>query len=362
MLIEIGKDIVESAKRKEETALRTLNYLGMAYRNKKHIVYAEQPLLSEVINIKELLPETRNVFLYIQGKLTTVIFPLRDFLKFRTKLMLTGRSERLPDLLLMNLNDFKEFELYEEAHLLSENIFDCKFYKQIGIHYLNNNNINEVSINLFPLQGGGATSCKVYREEAEMKQHYCLAILDSDKGFPGCKKKKDTTYDKVDKVDESLHPINCKCACLKYTREIENMIPSVYLKRKYHDKDLIKANVDLSYIDLKSGLLPKLLWYNEAITYYKKLFSNVPAVLAEINRFEVLRTTKNNREVYCKDVKDQIIINGLGDKTLELFLDDNPDDSISKMLPDNNNQHRDWELIGRLIVQWCCAPIIVSTI
>lgn len=362
MLIEIGKDIVESAKRKEETALRTLNYLGMAYRNRKHIVYAEQPLLTELINLKDLLPETRSVFLYIKGKMSTVILPLRDFLNFRTKLMLTGRSERLPDLLLMNLNDFKDFELYEEAHLLSENIFDCKFYKQIGLHYLINNKINEVSINLFPLQGGGATSCKVYKEEAESKQHYCLAILDSDKGFPSCKKKKDTTYDKVNKVDENMHPVNCKCECLKYSREVENLIPSAYLKRKYNDKDLIKAKIDLSYIDLKSGLLPKILWFNEAISYYKKLFSNVPAVLAEINRYEALKTTKKNKDDYCKDVKDQSIINGLGDKIIELFLDENPDNSISLMLPDNNNQHRDWEIMGRLIVQWCCAPIIVSTI
>lgn len=361
MLIEIGKDIVEAAQRGDEEALRILYYLGMAFRNKKHVVFSEPLLLKAILNIKLLPVESRNVFVYILGKYTTMIKPLLDELQFRTKLMLKGRSEKRTDMLLMNLNDFRDFELYEETHLLAENIFDCRFYHQIGLYYIRDKRLNDVTLCSFLLQGGGAASCRVYREEANIKQHFCLAIMDSDKGYPKCNKVADTTYGKVKKEENSLKPLNCMCEKLQYTREVENLIPSSYLKKKYSNMDLIKTGVDLSYIDMKHGLEPKLLWYSDAIDYYRKLFASVPAVVSSINTYEQIKNGKK-KDDYCAQVKGQIIINGLGDKVTELFLDDNPRNSISQMEPNSGNQRKDWARIGRLVAQWCCAPIIVSTL
>ena len=254
MLIEIGKDIVEAAQKEDEEAMRILNYLGMAFRNKKHIVFSNPPLLQAIIKIDKLPIETKNVFVYILGKYSTVIRPLLDELQFCTKLMLTGKSERRSDIILMNLNDFKDFELYEETHLLAENIFDCKFYHQIGLHYIKENQLREVSSCLFSLQGGGAASCRVYREEANRKQHFCIALMDSDKGYPKCTKVADTTYGKVKWEDDTLRPTNCICEKLQYTREVENLIPVPYIRKKYQHTDLIKTGVDLSYIDMNKVL------------------------------------------------------------------------------------------------------------
>lgn len=361
MLIEIGKDIIEAAKKENKDALRTLNYLGMAFRNKKHIVFSEPAQLKEVRNINLLPLDTRNVFTYILSKYTTVIRPLLSLLQFRAKLVLTGKSQRLPNLLLMNLNDFKNFELYEETHLLCENIFDCKFYRQIGLHYLMDNNFKEVNLCLFPLQGGGAASCRVFREEASLKQHFCLALMDSDKGYPKCKKETDTTFGKVKKEADTLKPLNCFCERLQYTREIENLIPDTYIRIKYHDSELVKANVDMSYIDIKNGLSPKLLWFSEAIEYYRKLFANVPNIVSSINKFDQTRQNLK-KEDYYHNVNNQTIIKGLGEKVTEDFLDDNPDNKISEMRPTTENQRKDWSRMGSLVAQWCCAPIIVSTL
>lgn len=361
MLIEIGKDIVEAAQRGDEEALRILNYLGMAFRNKKHIVFSEPIILKDILKIKDLPLETLNVFVYILGKYTTVIKPLLDELQFRVKLMLSGRSEKLTDMLLINLNSFRNIELYEETHLLAENLFDCKFYHQIGLHYIQEKRLKEVSLSSFLLQGGGAASCRVYREEAYLKQHFCLAIMDSDKGYPKCNKVLDTTYGKVKKEENSLNPLNCMCEKLNYTREVENLIPYSYLRTKYSNMELIKTGVDLSYIDIKQGLEPKLLWFSDAVDYYRKLFSAVPAVLSSINTYELIKRGKK-KDDYCAQVKGKVIINGLGDKVTELFLDDNPGNSISRMVPTSDNQRKDWARIGRLVAQWCCAPIIVSTL
>ena len=68
------------------------------------------------------------------------------------------------------------------------------------------------------------------------------------------------------------------------------------------------------------------------------------------------------KDDYCAQVKGQVIIKGIGDKVTETFFDDNPGDSISLMNPSSENQRKDWTRIGRLVAQWCCAPIVVSTL
>ena len=361
MLIEIGKDIVEAAQKGNKDALRILNYLGMAFRNKKHIIFAEPAILKAVISIESLSLDTKSVFIYILSKYTTIIKPLLNQLQFRAKLMLTGRSEKHPNLILMNLNDFPDFELYEETHLLCENIFDCKFYRQIGLHYLRENNFKDVTLCLYPLQGGGAASCRVYREEVILKHHFCLALMDSDKGYPKCKKEAETTFGKVKKESDTLKPLNCLCERLQYTREIENLIPDTYIKRKYRDKELVKANVDMAYIDIKNGLSAKLLWFSEAVDYYRRLFASVPTIVSSIDKYEKKKNVLK-KEDYYHDVNEHFLIKGLGEKVTEAFLDDNPDDKISKMSPTSENQRKDWSRMGMLVAQWCCAPIIVSTL
>lgn len=361
MLIEIGKDIVEAAQKGNIEALRILNYLGIAFRNQKHIVFSEPTLLKEILKIKDLPLDTRNVFVCILGKYATVIKPLLDELQFRAKLTLSGRSEKLTDMLLINLNNYRDIELYEETHLLAENLFDCKFYHQIGLHYIRDNRLKEITLCSFLLQGGGAASCRVYKEEANNKQHFCLAVMDSDRGYPKCTKVADTTYWKVKKEEVSLKPITCYCDKLQYSREVENLIPTTYLRKKYSNMDLIKAEVDMSYIDIKNGLEAKLLWFSDAIEYYRKLFASDSAVISSINNCEQLKNGKK-KDDYCVLVKGQVLISGLGDKVTESFLDDNPGDSISQMSPISDNQRKDWKKIGRLVAQWCCAPIIVSTI
>lgn len=151
------------------------------------------------------------------------------------------------------------------------------------------------------------------------------------------------------------------CERLQYTREIENLIPDTYIRRKYHDKELVKANVDMAYIDIKNGLSAKLLWFSEAIDYYRKLFAGNPAIVSSIDNYE---QTKHGlkKEDYYHNVKEQFIIKGLGEKVTEDFLDDNPDDNISMMSPTSEGQRKDWSGMGMLVAQWCCAPIIVSTL
>lgn len=361
MLIEIGKDIVEAAEKKDAFACQVLEYLGMAYRNCKHIVFADKLLMAKIISLNTLSDDAKNVFKNIQSVLVTEIFPMRDHLQFWVKLFLSGNSERQDHIVLMNLNDYKTIELYEESHLLAENIFDCKFYEQMGLYYLRENNLQWADISLFFLQGGGTPTCRVYHDEIIRKQHFCLAILDSDKPYPKSSKEGET-YKLVKKEDsKAAKPCNCMFEQLKYVREIENLIPSSYLSRKYLHEFVVKKKVDLCFFDLKDGLMPKVLWNQEAVDYYKQLFAADSTIISEINRFMELKTGKN-KEDYCSLIKDEkAIVSGLRDKIMENFLDDSPDDNISNMTPDPNGQRKEWNRIGKLVALWGCAPRYKAT-
>ncbi len=356
MLIEIGKDIVDRSDKGDVFAIQILEYLGMAYQNCKHIVFADKHLVVRIVNSKVLSDKIKNVYRKIQSVLATEIFPVRDYLNYWIKLLFSGTSERQNHIVLMNVRDFVNFEFYEESHLLAENIYDCKFYEQIGKYYLRENNLKWIDICFFMLQGGGSPTCRVYHEEIIKKQHLCLAILDSDKRYPKSTRE-GGTYKLVKKEDvKAAKPCNCMFEQLKFVREIENLIPKCYLCKRYANEEVIKKKIDLSFFDLKDGLMPKTLWYAEAIEYYKKIFSGDAEVLTNISIYEAKKRGLKKEE-FCSQIKnDKPLVPGLKDKVMECFLDDNPNDAISSLTPDTGNQRNEWNRIGKLIAIWGCAP------
>ena len=89
-----------------------------------------------------------------------------------------------------NLDNQKSFELAD---------FCIEFYKR-------QKSIKCETL-FYPLQGGGDPIDKVYDLEVHIKQHFCIAITDSDKLYPNASVGQ--TASKILRVDRKTTPFNC---------------------------------------------------------------------------------------------------------------------------------------------------------
>ena len=120
MLIEFCKDIAEDACNAKPRALQVLDYLLMAHRLGKHLIFFPHEVVSILVN-SELNASIRRECISI-GKQTSTIGALSH--RISIKLVVT-QNEYTPEenQKIIQFNPYRNnsFELYEETHLLTEN-------------------------------------------------------------------------------------------------------------------------------------------------------------------------------------------------------------------------------------------------
>lgn len=355
MLIELCNDIAKDACDGKQEAIRTLYYLVMAYRLGKHLVFLPHDAV-DTIQRSELPNELRQIFVAI-GKQTSSIGTF--CMSVSVKIVVTKEAYTpSANQKVIVFNPFENdcsFEIYEETHLLTENLQDAEFYKALVSYYKRKHNLNSISECFFPLQGGGDTIKKVMEKEIELGQHLCLAIVDSDKKYDTCKK--GDTYKKLNGIIRKICPRYCSMYCIEFVREIENLIPYYLICKcsQYKGNRLVKEDFDfdMSFYDMKDGISTKHLDDEHFVSYWRGVLAVHHNEFSKIIKKEVKGKKKKKNK---KKKNDEVVLPGFGSSLLEVIMRS----SNCELMRINKDcltvsQQKEWENIGKIVFDWCCA-------
>lgn len=369
MYIIVEKDIVERAINDRDVSynpyLTVLRAMTMAIVKSHHIVDVpclndeENEMadrLSEVMSKREVsilrsfyLSTDRNE----RHKLTETVITVA-VLTTQESFSIRGKK-----VLVINPDVHGKFNFFSETILLTENLVDSRFYNHLFRYYKKKVGIRDCISSYYPVMGGGATTCKALEYEATEKKHFCLAIVDSDKRWPGGEN--GSTAENVMKVIEEYEPINCKAYVMYGVREIENLIPFHILKDHEcykQEYDLLLDNThDAEHFDIKKGINVSDMFDNNERNYWAALFPNHNFGIA--NQLCQQYPDKKNYQQEARRLsrQDAVIVDiSWGSKVLEDIVSKNSHklDGIKEEQL-TGAQKREWFKIGKEIFNWTCS-------
>ena len=361
MLIEIGKDIVEKAEKGDEVSLEILQQLAIAYKYGKHLIFIPIPLLIRICSIPYLDKNVISIYKRIKEK-ASKLGALKQAIGYSAIIITIDPNNQ--NQLWIHPMRHCTIELYEETHLLVENLQDADFFRYVAKYYQDNHKLGKCPICFFPLQGGGTTIKDVYAKEMDLKQHFCLAIMDSDKKYPN--DQYGQTSEGLIQIHENEEPFNCNYYRMEKVCEIENLLPLPIVQAYSNNskKTIFQLNpqVKLSFFDMKKGFMCCNIKNEFMYDYWKKIFIGHENLRNELEKcYQECLTThqyKVAKDTQKTCTKSPDLIDGFGSDLLKDILSDGTSIGKLKKIKDHqltDEQREEWESIGKLIFEWCCA-------
>lgn len=372
MYIEISRELVTYAERGNRYAIEMLVRLSLAIKYGKHIVFAGIKLLDRIINLPSLDTHEKVQYRRIRNNYS-VIGSICRKLDFKAVVLMRGYNCRTHHRILINATMAERLEVYEECHLLTENLIDGEFFEFLVKEYVKRLGTT-THICYMPQMGGGNTIAKVYKMEIDRGQHFCVAILDSDKKFPSagngdtCKALQKEDKDKYlgENGNDGQHAFNCSYYVMKELRELENLIPLDVLKTMSNVKNqpLMQMSFDMSYHDMKEGLLAAKINSGAYQTYLDSVFASYVALVSDIDFYAQYRqqccSCKEEYEKACGRIK---LVDGLGSKIMDQVLTSaKPALAANTFAHMSPSQQNEWLKIGKKVFEWSCCLNMAAAI
>ncbi len=372
MYIEISRELVTSAERGNRYAIEMLVRLSLAIKYGKHIIFAGLKLLDRIIKLTSLETHEKAQYKRIRNNYA-VIGAICRKLDFKAVVLMRGDNCRTHHRILINAAKAEKLEVYEECHLLTENLTDGEFFEYIVIEYVKRLGTT-THICYMPQMGGGNTIAKVYKMEIDRGQHFCLSILDSDKKFPTesygdtCKALRAEDKDKYlgDAGSDGQYAFNCSYYVMEELRELENLIPIDVLKTMDNVKNnnLLQMNFDMSYHDMKDGLLAAKIKTGAYLSYLNTVFAFNPALVEDIDFYAQYRqhccSCKEEFEKACGRIR---LVEGLGSKIMDQVLSSaKPALATTQLAQMSPSQQNEWLKIGKKVFEWSCCLNMAAAI
>jgi hypothetical protein len=234
MLLRIDNSILANQNINDlsNEVLTTLELLALARREGKHAVIGERETLKQLSECTQLSKLTREVYFKLYN----------DFTKFRTYISsVTQYIEIVSPCIEPNLFSsnnkiiirispkfIQDSESLQKTLLLCENINDCELYEFIAktCRLWRNENFY---LSCERRGGGGNTISNEYVNVQNNSKRLCLCIVDSDRIAP--EGKLGLTASKI-KAESNPNCIRTNLFILDI-RELENLIPNVFLEKIY---------------------------------------------------------------------------------------------------------------------------------
>ena len=371
MYIEISRELVTSAERGNHYAIEMLVRLSLAIKYGKHIVFAGVRLLDRIINLPSLDAHEKVQYKKIRNNYS-VIGAICRKLDFKAVVLMRGDNCRTHHRILINASKAEKLEVYEECHLLTENLIDGEFFEYLVTEYVKRLGTT-THICYMPQMGGGNTIARVYKMEIDRGQHFCLSVLDSDKKFPSasygdtCKALRSEDKDKYlgDAGSDGKHAFNCSYYVMDELRELENLIPIDVLKTVNNVKNskLLQMNFDMSYHDMKEGLLAAKINTGAYQTYLDSVFAFDAALVSDIDFYAQYRQQCCRcKEEYEKDCGRIKLVDGLGSKIMDQVLTfAKPALAANTFAKMSQSQQYEWLKIGKKVFEWSCCLNMTTT-
>lgn len=367
MLIEIGNDIISNAEQQDEVSIETLEQLAYAQRNGKHWIYINFEQCGKICKIPYLGYIAKSIY----RKIKDSIYGL-DTLKqkIRQRVVISSKNPNRDGMIWINPYVHKYFKFTEETHVLAENIVDIELFEFISWFYQSQNKLKKCEISFYPLQGGGVTISDVYKNEIALGKHFCLAVADSDKKYPGGEV--GSTGMKLMKLHDEVLPFNCRYYVLNNVCEIENLIPIPILKsfgnnRNHYLFNEMRHLPNLSYFDMKKGLKCCSIKCEDEYDYLFKQICNEEFLKDRMEKCHICLSgdsynVSKDKEAGCKEQK--VLIQGFGNNILKDIIQEdkssikgNKNKLRSVKFSDLTSEQKiEWLAIGQYIFEWCCAP------
>lgn len=369
MLIEVSENVLKKALDKNdndhEKALEIIRHLCLAIRKNSHLIHIPQLSFDSINSFAQFLnrAETKALALIYGKRRDLNAIATRVYIKMVISYDETSRREN--GVIYLNPSTNSLVELYEECHLLTENLQDADFYRIVAKVVQKSKHLDTAvyQTNFFPMQGGGITIKDVYKLECLMGHHLCLAILDSDKKWPNCNESGNTAKKFEEEMRNIANPLLCDYYIMSRVSEIENLIPIDVLLRfsAPPQKAFLKNHYQvLPWCDIKKGLEYKILFDNTAYKEWKKEFPTE----VDWATVDTLRASSKDKKDYEEKVKQQqfpVVYSPWGTQTLSSVL--RPDrkhvgkydlysTDMTKLHP---NQKSEWEEIGWRLFSWTCC-------
>lgn len=377
MFIRVEKDILESAMTLQDNsiAIHVLMELSIAITRGKHYVYIPHWVLYRK-RLTSVLPKTT---LRILDGLKRQDGNALDK-KIKRKIIVTDRKTIAvgKEAIIFSPSDDPSFEIFEETHLLCENINENNFYDKIEAFY-RKYSVPQFSkntrYNVLPRNGGGATSHSVLMTEKRLGNHLILIIADSDYKYcftrlSNGKEIKDVgpkgdTASKLEEIQKKDPYKYGHVYIMEECREVENLIPRVYL-RELHPNNVKEAvylidNYNFEYLDIKEGIRIVHMFNDEVLKYWEKAINDLKYNIQGIKNIKQRFGSKRKYQEYLKNCKDEerrenIIIDGWGNGILEDVLKHKGSDFANLKSSDlTPSQRKEWKKIGKNLFEWGLA-------
>ena len=375
MFISVEDDIICNAidcqSGKHEEALLFLREVLLSVRRNKHIVFFPAISDGQIAQLLQFLTKKEIGILNFVYKMRQDLYQLKSQLMVTVSATFTIPEIPAKNTIYINPINRNALEIYEETHLIVENILDSEFYAEIiGRNFIRQRRLPEKvkRISYYPTQGGGATISDVVRTEQKLAQHFCLIIADSDKKYKDAEEG-DTAGDIRDVIAEcqkqdEAYSSRQELYVLSEVCEIENLIPFEVLHAISNKKQSVfisKYKNQLSFYDMKLGLEYPILYDDTLYAEYKKIFSG-EEVWQEI---EVCKKKfKNKKKEFCEAVKTIPKLDGVwGTSLMRSILSPTSKQKRSALNQMKNTricnltnaQKNEWERIGKIVYTWCCC-------
>lgn len=374
MFIEVCDDVLRKALRPSDKeniyAVEALRQLAWAILKRHHLVFFPSLTFDDIKRLGDVLDKNEIAAILHSFSRKNDLLVLSGMLQFKVVVSFEKESGRDGGIIKIKPGRESVIELYEECHLLTENLLDADFYRHFAVAYQKNNRIDVCAfrISFYSLQGGGATTGQVFLYECRLGQHLCLAILDSDKKWPNFSGYGPTAHEFINDYNEYLvdnsSPLACHYYVMEEVNEIENLIPIVVLK--VHSSSKQKSFIDhnlsaMPWFDIKKGFDYRSLYdKQDAFDEWKKLFLSNP----DWNLLESLKMTSKDSDDFLSKVKDakfNSFIDGWGSPILDNVLYPKGQYKNKYSLKNVNlniltpEQRKEWLVIGSLVFNWCCC-------
>nr|MDE7457073.1 hypothetical protein [Prevotella sp.] len=199
MFIIICQDVIEKAINRNDSdnkdAIEALKKVLLAVLWRKHVVFVPGLSEEDIQKLeKELTSKEIKLLDYVFSERQNSL-SLKDKLSIYAQITFNESIHKDAQIIYINPKTVSNFELYEETHLIVENILDSVFYsKAICSYYQRKHRLHTdcYTIAFYPVQGGGTTISEVLKYEMKISQHFCLVIGDSDKKCADYKNEGDT--------------------------------------------------------------------------------------------------------------------------------------------------------------------------
>lgn len=377
MFIRVERDILESAYNSDPTSpyLFVLLELSVAIRRGKHFVFIPDWMLY------------RDRLSFVMSKSS---FVMLDSLKRLDGYIMNANIGRKmivtdDDTVAHNDGDIivspanaSSLEMFEETHLLCENINEKKFYEKVENFYRRhyaNEFVLDTRFCVMPRNGGGASSASVLEAERQIGNHLLVIIADSDYKF--CfqvnndgvvqydKGSKGTTASKLEEIQINNPYRYSEIYVLEQCREVENLIPLQFLKDFHPNNNpqsisFIDSN-DMEYFDVKEGIRIEHMYDDKVLQYWENSLQTIGYDTQKILDVKATHTSKSKYKKFLKTASDEesrqnFIIEGWGGSILKDTL--NARNSDYNTLGEDDltpSQLHEWRSIGKILFEWGLA-------